>query len=105
MKKEEEELAEILLKGNYITEEEIEKARKSLITTRVSFIDYLQEHKLLNKDLIGQAIAESFKVAYSDLDTNIPAKEQILKIPEDIAKKFRVVLFSEDSKKNSYNYR
>ncbi|MBI4812254.1 type II/IV secretion system protein [Candidatus Falkowbacteria bacterium] len=53
---------------------------------------------MLTKDLLGQATAEFYKVPYSDLNSNQPSKEQVLKIREEVAKKFRVVLFSEEKK-------
>lgn len=44
-------------------------------------------------------MAESFKVPYSDLNSNAPSHEQVTKIPEEIAKQFHVVFFSEEKGK------
>ena len=88
----------ILLKGDYITEENLKKADDYAKLNHVSIIDYLISEQLINFDLLGQALAEFFKVPYADLNSNIPPTEQVLKISEDIARKYRLVLFAEDAK-------
>ncbi|MBT4277758.1 type II/IV secretion system protein [Candidatus Falkowbacteria bacterium] len=92
-------IADILLKESYISEEDFKKGAEFAKNFHSTIVKYLLSEELINKDLLGQAIAESFKVSYSDLNTNIPAKEQVLKIPEALAKKYRAVLFTEE--KNS----
>ncbi len=88
----------VLLKGNYITEEDAKKAEEYAKSHDVTFLEYLLSQGLINKDLLGQAIAESFKVSYSDINSaSIPA-EQVLLIPEEVGKKFHVVVFAQDKK-------
>ncbi len=94
-----EKLKQILLEGNYITEEDIENSEKHIKKNHGSFAEYLLAHDLLTKDLLGQAVAEKLKIAYADLNSYPPAREQILRIPENIAKKFRVIFFSENDGK------
>lgn len=94
-------LATILLEGNYVTEDVIKKAKEESLKSGKTLFAYLIDQNLLNKDIIGQAIAESFAVPYSDLNSNQPSKEQVLKIPEEIAKKLRCVLFEESEDKKS----
>src|SRR3989338_1050854 len=88
----------ILLKGDYITESDLKKADDYAAVNQVSIIDYLITEQLISFDLLGQALAEFFKVPYADLNSNIPPTEQVLKISEDIARKYRLVLFAEDAK-------
>jgi type IV pilus assembly protein PilB len=90
----------ILLKGNYITQEDIDLGEKYAEEHRGSFIEYLISEGIVNEDIIGQALAEEFGVSYSNLKVNMPDKEQVLMIPEDIARESRVVLFSKN--KNEY---
>jgi len=92
-------LKEILLKGSYITEEDIKKSESFLKTHDISFTEYLLEEGLVTYDLIGQAIAESYEVPYLDIKSSTISKEQINLIPEEIAKKFHVVVFSKDDNK------
>ena len=89
----------ILLDGNYITAEDIKKADDFTKTHNTSLEEYLIQESLITKDLFGQAIAESFKVPYADFNSALPSEEQVRKIPEEIAKKYRVVVFSETSEK------
>ncbi len=91
-------IKEILLKENYIDKADVEKADEFVKNKEGSFLDYFTRNGLITTDLLGQALAENFKVPYADLNTNIPTKDLVLEIPEETAKKFRVILFkkSED---------
>lgn len=91
-------IKEILLKGGYVLEDDIKKAEDMSVKEDTSIVEYLLSRKLITKDVLGQAVAESFKVPYSDLNTYLPSQDQVLKIPEDIAIKFRVILFKESKK-------
>lgn len=84
----------VLLSGNYVTEEDVQQAEKAAESDRLSFLDALFSKGVLTKDLLGQAMAESFSVPYADLNSHPPTRESALAIPIDIAQKFRVVLFS-----------
>jgi len=99
MKFDDKTIKEILLKENYITEEDVKSAEDFAKTHHASFIEYLLQENLITKDLLGQAIAESFKVPYADLNSTLPTPEQVQKIPEAIAKKYRTVLFAEEKNK------
>jgi len=94
-----EQLKKILLDENYVSDEDIFLAEKKAKKEQGSILDYLYAQEIISQDLLGQAIAESFKVQYSDLNSHLPSSEQMEKIPEDKAKKFRAVLFSEDDTK------
>lgn len=87
-------LKDILLKQGYISDEEMIKAETSNSADPISF---LISNEILTKQLVGQAIAEYFKVTYVDLGTskNVPKSDQVLKIPEFLAKKYKVVLAKE----------
>ncbi|MEI8270137.1 MAG: ATPase, T2SS/T4P/T4SS family, partial [bacterium] len=91
-------IKKILLAGNYVTEDDIKKAEIYAEDHRVSIVEYLLFEGLTSTDIIGQAIAESLGVEYSNLESKQPPKEQVILIPEEIAKKFRVVLFSQSKK-------
>jgi len=90
-----EKIKKILLDGSYVEIKDIEKAEEYAKEHRGSLTDYLLGVNLLSRDILGQAIAESYGVSYSDLNEKHPSKEQVLLIPEDVAKKSRVVVFSQ----------
>jgi len=89
-----ESLAKILVDGNYVSAEDIKKASSYTEEHRESLVEYLITEGLTTTSIIGQAIAESLKVPYSNLTANQPPKEQVLLIPEDLAKRLRAVVFS-----------
>lgn len=89
-------VTEILLAGDYVASEDIEKGKEFARLHHSSLLEYLVTAGLITNDILGQAIAESFGVSYGDLNSNQPSREQVLKIPEDIAVRYHVVLFKEE---------
>ena len=89
-------IEDILLKGGYVSEEDLKKAEEFAKNRDASMTEYLLSEEIISKDILGQAIAEFFKVPYIDLNSNKPSKDQVLKVDEESAKKFRAVLFSEN---------
>ena len=88
-------IQDILLKGSYIKQEELQQAITSAQNKNQSTIDYLISQGKLTKDIVGQAIAEHYKVDYADLNSNPPSREQVLQINAEIAKQYRIVIYSE----------
>lgn len=92
-------IKEILLKQNYISASDLKNAEEVEKKKRIDPIDYLISKNIISKDTLGQAIAEHFKVKYTDLNSIQPSKENILKIPEKTAEKYNIVLVNENEKK------
>ncbi|MFC1622919.1 GspE/PulE family protein [Patescibacteria group bacterium] len=88
-------IKDILIQGNYITERDFVQAEEFAKNQNLTAEEYLLSAGIITKDLLGQAISEYFSVSYADLNSNYPNYRQAVKIPEDIARKKRVVLFSE----------
>lgn len=88
-------IKKILLEENYISKEDAEKIEKIAKEKNVDFVETLFAEDFLTRDILGQAISESYGMQYADLNTNIPSQDQVLRIPEAVAKKYRTVLFSE----------
>lgn len=99
MKFDQEKIIQLLLAGNYMREEDIQKAKKFFSAGGSSVLDYLMSEGLISRDIIGQAMAESFRVPYADLNSNKPTRDQALKIPEDLGKRTRAVFFKEIKEK------
>src|SRR3989344_2736401 len=89
-------VGQILLKGNYITLQDIKDAQSPTKTHNASLVEYLLQENLITKDLLGQAVAESFNIPYADLNSTLPGILQVQKIPEETAKKLRAVVFFEE---------
>lgn len=86
----------ILLKENYVTAEDIKKAEDFAKVNKTSIEEYLLSQGLITRDLLGQALAESHNTSYADLNGNPPNREQVLKIPQDLASAYHLVLYKED---------
>lgn len=96
MSPQDEKIKEILLREAYVSAEDIKKAEEYAKTNNTSIISYLFASNLINNTLLGQAVAEAFGVPFSDLSMNPPTEAQVLRIPEEWAKKFWIVLIKDD---------
>jgi type II secretory ATPase GspE/PulE/Tfp pilus assembly ATPase PilB-like protein len=91
----EEKVQQILLTGGYVKAGDFDAIREKAKIRGIGVVDMLVSDQLMTKDLVGQAIAENYKIKYADVNTNPPTKEQVLQIAEEIAKKYRIVITSE----------
>ncbi len=80
----------ILLKENYIAEAD-SKAAEAASHDSAGYVDYLIRQQLLSKQLLGQALAEDYKMPFADLTANPITKDNVALIPEDLAREQRVV--------------
>jgi len=90
-------LKSILVKESYISEED-SKAAEKLASDSASYVDHLIRQEVLTKTLLGQALAEAYKLPFADLSTDLPTKENVQVIPEDIARAMRLVVAQSDDK-------
>lgn len=89
-------IEQILLKENYITQEDAGRAEEYAKQNNSSIVEYLLSQGLITNVLLGQAFAEIYKIPYADLATNASTPAQVLAISEELARKHRVVLFKWD---------
>ena len=90
-------LKKILSSGSYVSEEDLGK-----IAEKANFYNYVEKllsSELISKNLLGQAIAEYYKVAYLDLSKIQPKSKEVLKLPEEISKRHHVILVEEQDEK------
>lgn len=92
-------LKKILLDQGYVFADDIKRAEKVSSAQGKSFVSYLLSEGLLSKNLLGQAMAEYYKLPYADLDLEKPSVEEVKKIGEDFARENRVVLFKAEGDK------
>lgn len=90
-----EKIKSLLLSENFVTPEDIQAAEAYALEHKVRPVDYLLEQNILTKELLGQAISESLKITFANFTINPPGKELVQRIPENLARDYRVVLFSE----------
>ncbi len=93
-----ENIKDILVAGSYISDEDVKRADALVKAGGVTFVDALLRDGVASPDIIGQAVAESYKVPYSDLNSSAITADQVRKIPEEQAKSLRAVLFTDGEK-------
>lgn len=86
----------LLLRENYISEADA-KAAEIASQDSAGFIDYLIRQQLLTKTLLGQALAEGYKLPFADFGANPPGKNQADMIAEDKARTYRVAVARSDN--------
>lgn len=87
-------LVDILLKQNYISQEQIDIVLKT--NPDADVVKELLNGKILTKDLIGQAISEFYKVSYFDLSNKDIPKENLDVIAKELGEKFKLIFVAED---------
>jgi type IV pilus assembly protein PilB len=88
-------ILDLLVNTQYITDEDRKLALSSTDNNFAIAVDYLVQTNIITYDIIGQALAESWKVPYFDLNTFVPSKEDVTKIPEVVARELRLIYFKE----------
>ncbi len=88
-------IEDVLVKGNYVTQEDFKKAQEYAASHDVPITDYLFSEGLLTKRLLNQAVAESFNLQYIDLSLRPPRPELVTKVSEVLAKKYVLLLIEE----------
>lgn len=86
---------DILLQENYLTEDALEKIDQEAKETDADPLDVMFSLGFMTKSLFGQAIAEYYTIPFADLITHAPPKEDVLKIPEDEARRLRRVVYKD----------
>jgi type II secretory ATPase GspE/PulE/Tfp pilus assembly ATPase PilB-like protein len=89
------EILDLLVDTQYITTQDFDLALSSTNNDPSIAIDYLVQNNIITYDIIGQALSEKFGVSYLDLNTFIPSKDDVVKIPESVAKELRLVYFKD----------
>lgn len=88
-------IKELLLAENYVSANDLDQAEKYAKSHQAPIVEYLLSKGLITYALLNQAIAEYYKLPYLDLSTNQPADQLVLKLPKEIALKYKVVIAKE----------
>ena len=83
-------LKAILLQGNYISEAD-SAAAEAATHDSTGYVDYLIRADVLSKTLLGQALAEGYKLPFANLGVNQLSKDDVANIPEAVGRASRVV--------------
>ena len=87
---------EILVDAGYVLEKTFESAADEAEKKKLSIVRVLIQKGLLTYDLYGQAVAESQQVSYVDLNSTSPLEGWTSLLSEEVARKYRVVLFKKN---------
>ncbi|HMB65950.1 MAG TPA: ATPase, T2SS/T4P/T4SS family [Patescibacteria group bacterium] len=89
-----EEIKNILIQESYVTEEDLAEAEEYIRSYNTSLTDYLLSEEILNKTMLGQAMAEHYNVPHLDLEKEEVDEEVFYLIPETVARDKQVIAFN-----------
>lgn len=98
MKLDDKKITELLIEQHYITEKDVEGAKESSKKEGISLIDQLLSDNLITEDLLGQAMAEFFKVPYVNLKKTKIDNDVFSMIPEVVATSNEVIAITKTEK-------
>ena len=87
----------ILLKESYISEEDSAAAEKVSRDSEGYILELIRQ-EVLTKALLGQALAEAYKLPFADFAIDLPNKENVMSIPEEAMQKMRLIVAKMDDK-------
>lgn len=83
----------ILLEQQYVSDVDMQRAEKESLRQGLSLVPFLIQNNLITKELIGQAIAESLKMPFANLDDFKPSSDLVHMLPEQLARQNRAVVW------------
>ncbi|MBI4065302.1 Flp pilus assembly complex ATPase component TadA [Candidatus Gottesmanbacteria bacterium] len=87
-------LREIIIKSGFIKQEDFDGAVKSARELGKNLTDILIYRGLISEDVLGQLVAEYYKVPYISLSKKVITVDLLRLIPEEAATTFRILPFS-----------
>jgi len=88
-------LQAILVQESYVSAEDMNKAVDFAQKNNATALDYLFTQNILTSDLLGQALAEHYKIPYFDLNIHELSAVHVLKLPEELALKYNLLFLME----------
>ncbi|OIO54378.1 hypothetical protein AUJ46_03525 [Candidatus Peregrinibacteria bacterium CG1_02_54_53] len=85
-------LGAILVRQNYLSDEELKRVEATAKERNVPLLTLLFEQGLLTQNLYEEAIAEHYKLPFYDLQAHFPSPDVIAELPEEIAAKYHMVV-------------
>ncbi len=91
-------IKELLLSEDYISEADLKTAEQYSKRHKSTVLESLLALRVITKELLHQAIAESLNLPFWDLAANSPSKESVLLIPKALAEKERIIFCKQTPK-------
>lgn len=94
---EEDRVKTIILERNILTPENLESAVLIAREANVPLLHYLISTRLINRTQLGLLLSKVKNTYFIDLTTLNISREQVMRIPEELARRFNAVLYAEDN--------
>ncbi len=92
-----EQLGAILLEQSYLSQEEVQKVLAEAAERKIDLKMVLFEQGLLTRELLENALAEHYKLAFFDIQAHPPAPDVVELLPEDCARSLTVLAVGHDA--------
>ena len=89
-------LKQILIKSGFVSEKDFDEAAQAAFDVGKPVEDILIFRGLVSEDVLGKLIAENLNVPYANLNRQVIPEEILTKIPEKLARTYRMIAFGQD---------
>lgn len=86
------EIGKILVEESYLDDTELQVAVKSAKERKLPLLTILMEGGIITQHLYESALCEHYKLTFYDLQSHPPAPDTVTLIPEEVARKYSVVV-------------
>lgn len=86
----------ILVESGFISEKDFDEAAQASLDLGKPIEDILVFRGLISEDALGRLIAEHLNVPYANLSRQVIPEDTLIKIPEKLARTYRMVAFDKD---------
>lgn len=90
-------ITKFLLDTRYVEASDIKRAEEFVKAKKGTLDEFFVMENIMSRDVLGGLIAQTYNLPYADFNSKQPETEQVLKIPEETALKYRAAFFHETS--------
>lgn len=87
-----EKIGEALVKYSYVSQEEMDAALTEAKKEKANVVEILISQGLMTPQLFESAMAEYYQLEFYDIQSTPPPNEAVSKLPEEVARKYHVVV-------------
>lgn len=89
-------ILQVLLEGNYITQDIVEQVKKASEQRGTTEVEELLTQEFLTRGILGQAIAEYYEIPYWDINAKVPSDELLALLPERVSDQYGAAVVEEN---------
>ena len=90
-------IEELLRRGNLVTDEQLDKLKEEVVSSRHPMQDLILQNKLIEESELVKAFADYTGIPFIQIDPKDISQDALAKIPERIARQYNIIVFKIDT--------